>query len=456
MLFKTSRLPPLRLIFFYLAFDQRNSREPMEPSTSEKKINCSRKAVCISVLVVLILGGGAGGLAYWLTRPEDIPITTAASNAQSPPSLVQASEGGAVRVDSSFLLVDPSNVTHYLTIDNATLSSLTDDTIALYFVPNLDAVDFEASDENFIVPEIKRLDYPHALASSFDPSLYQGGVFGTSSDEGVMVVDMFDWIVDTTSASKDDENDNMGANSTIPGTTAPGDDKSTTTAPTLAPNPSPTLSPTTAAPVPQPTLSPTIAQEDDSITNATAAPGGDESTTDTVATNAPVPSPTRSPPTAAPVPPPTRSPTTAAPVPQPTLSPTIAPDDPIILFSELGGGGYNVGGTITLQYRADIDNNGNVINVPFLLFDNINPVSAPGPFLWMTRRANTQHSQILEDDIYIAIDGTQDGSFTKGGTYALDFPEPNVDFSEFVGGSYIVWCEPFSVWIGGGEIVELQ
>jgi hypothetical protein len=25
-----------------------------------------------------------------------------------------------------------------------------------------------------------------------------------------------------------------------------------------------------------------------------------------------------------------------------------------------------------------------------------------------------------------------------------------------VGGSYIVWCEPFSVWIGGGEIVELQ
>ena len=396
----------------------------MESSTSEKKSKCSRKTICISVLVVLVLGAAAGGLAFWLTRPEDIPITTAASNAQSPPSLVQASEGGAVRIDSSFLLEDPSNITHFLTIDNATLSSLTDDTVGLYFVPNLDEVDFEAPGENFIVPEITLLEYPHALSSSFDPSLYDGGVFAKqSNNEGVMVVDMFDWVVDTTFVSSDDGNNIVGTNGTIP------EDEDTSNGNTTGSMENSTVMP----------------GDGESTTIAPAAPGADESITGTTNTTA----------TTAPTPPPTRSPTTTAPVPQATLSPTVAQEDPIILFSQLGGGGYNVGGTITLQYRTDIDNNGNVINVPFLLFENINPVSAPGPFLWMTRRANTRHSQILDNDIYIAIDGTQDGSFTKGGTYALDFPEPNVDFSEFVGGSYIVWCEPFSVWIGGGEIVEL-
>lgn len=55
-------------------------------------------------------GGLAGGLAYYFTRPEDIPVTAAQADAQSLPSLVQASESGAVRIDSSHLLADPSNV----------------------------------------------------------------------------------------------------------------------------------------------------------------------------------------------------------------------------------------------------------------------------------------------------------------------------------------------------------
>lgn len=60
--------------------------------------------------MLLLAGGLTGGLAYYFTRPEDIPVTAAQADAQSLPSLVQASESGAVRIDSSHLLADPSNV----------------------------------------------------------------------------------------------------------------------------------------------------------------------------------------------------------------------------------------------------------------------------------------------------------------------------------------------------------
>ena len=94
-------------------------------------------------------------------------------------------------------------------------------------------------------------------------------------------------------------------------------------------------------------------------------------------------------------------------------------------------------------------------NVPYLFFENIEAPSAPGPVLWMTRRANERHTTILEEDIYIKV-ADSDGSFTVEGTYTIDFPSPGIDFKEFVNGSFIVWCEPYSVWLGGGSIVELK
>ena len=51
----------------------------------------------------------------------------------------------------------------------------------------------------------------------------------------------------------------------------------------------------------------------------------------------------------------------------------------------------------------NIDENGMVVNVSFLLFENINAPSAPGPFLWITRRTNERHHQVLHEDIYIAF-----------------------------------------------------
>lgn len=229
-------------------------------------------------------------------------------------------------------------------------------------MPNLDAINLESTKENFVLPTVKSLNFPYELPSSFDASLYNGGVFVSPDDNRILAT--FEWIFEDES---------------VVGTPA-----------------------TTKAPV--------IEEEGETSTASPAAP---------------------------------------------TRPPTAAEETPVVLFSTLSGG-YGVGGSITLQYRRDICNDGNVANVPFLLFSNIAAPSAPGPFLWITRRPNQRFRQIAQNDVYIPFDDTQDGSFTKSGTYILDFPDPDVAASEFIGGCFVVWCEPFSVYIGGGEIVVKQ
>jgi len=444
---------------------------------ADKRNKCNRKAICISVLVLLLVGGVVGFVAFWFTRPENIEVTAAQADEQSPLTLVQASENGNVRIDSSYLLTDPSNTTYYLTIANSTLLLLGDQ--SLYLVPNLAAVDFDAMGDKFVLQNVKSLEFPVRLPPSFDPSLFEGGVFATPAADFV-VHDTFDWIIDMTSTASAtnttaaDDNDSKD-NSTISvmmeeestnttATTAAGDEsQGSSTAPTTTEQVSTnTTSASTEDESKSTSTVPTTPKEASTNVAIVAGNGGGKgnSTTSTVTPGSPTDSPTTEtptmPPTVNPTKPPTKSPTN-----RPTESPTKMPTTEeaealIVLFSELSGGGYGVAGTITLQYRTDLDDNGNVVNVPFLLFENINAPSAPGPFLWMTRRANDRHRQILDEDVYIAFEDRPDGSFTKGGTYAVDFPQPEVDFSEFVGGSFIVWCEPFSVWIGGGDIVELQ
>ena len=57
-------------------------------SPTDKDSKFSRKTRCISVSVFLLLGGLAGFLARWLTRPLVIPLTQAQIDGQSPLALV--------------------------------------------------------------------------------------------------------------------------------------------------------------------------------------------------------------------------------------------------------------------------------------------------------------------------------------------------------------------------------
>ena len=55
-------------------------------------------------------------------------------------------------------------------------------------------------------------------------------------------------------------------------------------------------------------------------------------------------------------------------------------------------------------------------------------------------------------DIYVPIDETG-GEFAVVGEFDQYLDEIDVqDLEDFTNGSWIVWCRPFSVWIGGGSI----
>jgi len=267
-----------------------------------------------------------------------------------------------------------------------------------------------------------------------------------------------------------------------------------TLAPSLAPTLDPTFSTTTiptttptvlisSNPSPKPTSNPTISSQP-SLRGATASPSrnptdlpsqdpsktpttlpssGPSTTPSSSQTNFPSTSPTEIP-TSLPSARPTRSPTrnpTKFPTEEPTQSPTQAPVPdsgssslPPILTAELSGS-YRIDGTITIDYVQGFEN-GKVVNRPRLQFDIPNLSDAPGPYLYLSKRSfsETEGEDLEDDDILIPIDSGEDGQFNVRGRFDqfLDEIENVQDLEDYTDGSWIVWCGPFGVWIGGGEI----
>ena len=120
-----------------------------------------------------------------------------------------------------------------------------------------------------------------------------------------------------------------------------------------------------------------------------------------------------------------------------------------------GTSSYPISGTISLEFRSDFVN-GEIQSVPTLRFDNIMPPSAPGPVLYLSPRSleESRGSSPTTNDLLIPIDEAGDGSFTVSGTFFQDLDEvgDDVSISDFENGSWIVWCDPFSVYLGGGQI----
>lgn len=152
---------------------------------------------------------------------------------------------------------------------------------------------------------------------------------------------------------------------------------------------------------------------------------------------------------------PTQSPT-HNPTSQPTASPTEAPvaSSLPILTSELSGS-YDIGGTITIDYVQGFEN-GQVVDLPRLQFDIPDLSDAPGPYLYLSKRSysETQRGDLEGDDILIEVDAGQDGQFNVKGRFDqfLDEAGSAEALQDYANGSWIVWCRPFGVWIGGGEI----
>ena len=129
---------------------------------------------------------------------------------------------------------------------------------------------------------------------------------------------------------------------------------------------------------------------------------------------------------------------------------------PPALIASLSGE-YGLAGTLKIDYRNDLVN-GQIQSVPILEVDLYPRFGrAPGPYLYLSKRpyGETRHGRLTNDEIFIPIDSAADGgSFSVNGNFeqVLDEIGDVYDLGDYQNGSWVVWCRPFSVWIGGGPI----
>lgn len=241
--------------------------------------------------------------------------------------------------------------------------------------------------------------------------------------------------------------------------------------PTLKPSPDPTAQPTispqpsmrgaTAWPTKIPSLSPTVSPTG----LPSQLPSQQPSATPSVQpTHRPSARPTNTPtirPSARPIRSPTRSPIivpsrslTRNPTQLPTSEPTQSSLFPPVLTAQVTGS-YNIDATITIDFVQGFEN-GKVVNRPRLQFEIPDLSNAPGPYLYLSKRpfSETRRRDLEDDDIFISIDSGEDGQFNVRGRFDqfLDELDSALDLEDYTNGSWIVWCRPFGVWIGGGSI----
>lgn len=341
------------------------------------------------VAVIIVL------VAVFATRPKNLELTESDA-VESLPSLIKGAmigSNGAIVIEFTELLEDNSMLFYYVAL-NGDLDAFTIEeelgleNPVLYLIPDI------ASMESLVrIGPIHDVSFPVQLPESVLPGDFDGLVLaekGPLENDTTLLVPF--QIVD---ATRD------------------------IASPTQAPiTPSPTRNPTGA-----PTVSPMP-----SVSGATRAP-----------TVSPTKQPAR-----APIPP------TNAPVVPPTSPPL-----PKVLVGTLEGEDYDVDGTITIDYVTGLKG-GQVINLARLRFDVAAVRGAPGPYLYLSKRpfSETEKGDLIEEDIGIEIDEVNNGAFTMDGMFEqlLDEIGDVQDLRDYEGGSFIIWCRPFGVWLGGGPI----
>lgn len=159
---------------------------------------------------------------------------------------------------------------------------------------------------------------------------------------------------------------------------------------------------------------------------------------------------------------PTQLPTskpTAEPSPAPTSVPSPSPTDfngipsPVLFASSEPESSYTTSGTINFWQRYTLDIfTGQVVSKITIEFLDIKPPSAPGAKLYLTPSESGKKID-GEGTIILNIEGTEDGLYTKSGNYEQEAPANfNVNDLTYYR-RIIIWCEPFDVYIGEGDIV---
>jgi hypothetical protein len=416
------------------------------------------KIILGSIACVIILGIAIGVGVYFGTRPDNIEVTTSTATETLPTVIkaakIEESANGVVTIEYTNLLSDRSVVSYYLNIENFNFAELSLaeanlENLAIYLTRSAEPTVDNLGNDAISIPNIAGQEVPYRLQDGFVPGDYNGVLFGVE-DNSITTVSSLEFVASSEFSLIVNPDQNIASPTAAP---TPSPSASPTIAPTPSPSASPTIAPAAPTPTPSATPSgaPTISPAPSSGTKTPTASPSDTPSFEPTSSFSPTIDPTKSPtksPTRAPTPAPTKSPTRA-----PTPAPTGAPLPPALTASLSGE--YQIGGTLTIDYRNDLVN-GQVQSVPILEFDIPRLASAPGPFLYLSKRpySETRRGRLTNDEIFIPIDSADGGSFSVQGNFEQVLDEiGNVqDLSDYQNGSWVVWCRPFSVWIGGGPI----
>ena len=392
--------------------------ETMEASKGETNTvgsSMSRKKIVIlgSIACVIISGLAIGAGVYFATRPDNIEVTTSTATETLPTAIkaakIQGSPNGLVRIDYANLLSDRAVFSYYLNIENFNftefaLAEASLENLAIYLTRSADPTVDNLGNDPISIPNIAGQELPYRLQDGFVPGDYNGVLF-VVEDSSITGVSSLEFVASSEFSLIVNPDQNIAS-------------------PTPASTSSPSASPSLASVPPTPTPS--------------ATPPGSPTTSPT-SSFSPTIDPTKSP---------TKSPTRA-----PTPAPTGAPLPPALTASLSGE--YRIGGTLTIDYRNDLVN-GQIQSVPILEFNIPRLASAPGPYLYLSKRpySQTRQGRLTNDEIFIPIDSVGGGSFSVQGNFeqVLDEIGNVYDLRDYQNGSWVVWCRPFSVWIGGGPI----
>jgi hypothetical protein len=403
-----------------------------------------RKIIILgSILACVIILAAIGVGVYFATRPENIEVTnsTATETLRTvvKAAKIEESPNGVVTIEYANLLSDRSVVSYYLNIEDfnfaeLSLAGASLENLAIYLTQSAEPNVENVGSDPITIRNIAGQNLPYRLQDGFLPGDYNGVLFAVR-DSSIDAFSNLELVTSSEFTLIVNPDQNIASPSALPTTSSPS------ASPTISPIAPPTIAPTAPTPTPSATPSgaPTISPAPSGTATPTTTPSATPSFEPT-SSFSPTIDPTKSP---------TKSPTRA-----PTPAPTRRAPLPPALTASLSGE-YRIGGTLMINYRNDLVN-GQIQSVPILEFDIFRLASAPGPYLYLSKRpySETRRGRLTDDEIFIPIDSVDGGSFSVQGTFeqVLDEIGNVYDLSDYQNGSWVVWCRPFSVWIGGGPI----
>jgi len=392
---------------------------------SEESSRCNRRNLAIGITLAVLILGVVVGLSVYFTRPANVPAIQAQAK-ESLPSLIKAAP--VEKTNGAFLIQktqsldgDENQVFYYLDLQDlefgeafASAFGVEDpNNLVLYLTesadPTVDDIsktkkqrklflrqlqrDLEkSSDRPLKIGKIGTLDFPLRLEEPFLPGDYNGLILveTNSNDESMIDADLMQAVTASFSVIADPKQ-NIGSST----------DSSNAVTETFPPVP-------------------------------------DAATPDAATPEAPIP----------------EAPILETPIPEAAVPENNVLPPPTVLTSTLDGA-YSIAGTITIDSVAGFEN-GKAVNLPRMMFDIPNKINAPGPFLYLSKRpySETRDSAVTAEDLSIPIDEGTNGYFNVQGTFDQFLDELSGDLNDYANGSWIVWCEPFGVYLGGGPISE--